>query len=118
MPRPRKDRKVCRMPQVTEFRPAGNVLPGESVILSVDEYETLRLIDREGFSQEACGEYMHIARTTVQQIYTAARKKVADALVDGVPLKIEGGNFRLCDGAETDCSCGGCSKHRKPNKQI
>lgn len=80
--------------------------------MAVDEYETLRLIDKEGFSQEECGKYMRIARTTVQQIYNNARKKVAIALVDGRPLKIEGGDYRLCDGAEQQCGCGGCEKHR------
>lgn len=80
--------------------------------MTVDEYETLRLIDKEGFSQEECGAYMRIARTTVQQIYNNARKKVACALVDGRPLKIEGGDYSLCDGEEMHCNCGGCEKHR------
>lgn len=84
-----------------------------AVILTVDEYETLRLIDREGFSQQECGTYMGVGRTTVQLIYAAARKKVADALVDGLPLKIEGGDYRLCDGAEERCGCGGCERHRR-----
>lgn len=79
----------------------------------MDEYEAIRLVDKEGFSQEECGSYMHIARTTVQQIYTSARKKLADALVDGLPLKIEGGEYRLCDGDEEFCGCGGCWRHRR-----
>ena len=64
MPRPRKCRKVCCLPDNDGFVP-----------VNVDEYEAIRLIDREGFSQEQCGEYMRIARTTVQQIYAATRKK-------------------------------------------
>ena len=81
MPRPRKCRKICCLPDNDGFVP---VLGGEEltpIVLNVDEYESIRLIDREGFSQEQCGEYMRIARTTVQQIYAAARKKLADALV-------------------------------------
>ncbi len=112
MPRPRKCRKVCRMPDNDKFVPVKQGEARESVILNVDEYETVRLIDKEGFSQEQCGEYMHIARTTVQQIYTSARKKLADALVEGRPLQISGGEYRLCDGNEQVCGCGGCPKHR------
>lgn len=71
-----------------------------------------RLIDKEGFSQEQCGEQMNIARTTVQQIYAAARKKLADVLVDGLPLRIEGGDYRLCNGNADKCSCIGCYKQQ------
>lgn len=113
MPRPKKCRKVCKMPDNLGFTPINtqqNVCP---VIMTVDEYECIRLIDKEGFSQEECGNYMKIARTTVQQIYTSARKKIADSLVDGLPLKIVGGDFRLCDGKEKSCQCGGCPKHNQ-----
>lgn len=112
MPRPRKCRKVCRLPENQEFIPGKLCKDGGCIIMTVDEYETLRLIDKEGFSQEECGKYMRIARTTVQQIYNNARKKIACALVDGKVLKIEGGDYSLCDGAETVCKCGGCEKHR------
>lgn len=80
--------------------------------MTVDEYEAIRLVDEQGFSQEECGTHMKIARTTVQQIYTSARKKIADALVEGLPLRIEGGDYQLCDGKEAYCRCGGCRKHR------
>ena len=109
MPRPRKCRKVCRLPDNDGFVPVRQSNGQQPVVLNVDEYETLRLIDREGFSQEQCGEYMHIARTTVQQIYTNARKKLADALVEGRPIHISGGDYRLCDGKESYCGCGGCA---------
>lgn len=112
MPRPRKCRKVCQMPATREFHPVGASRGESMVFLSVDEYEAIRLIDKQGFSQEECASYMQVARTTVQMIYNSARKKVADALVDGLPLRIEGGDYRLCDGQEEYCGCGGCRKHR------
>ena len=89
----------------------------EAVVLTVDEYETIRLIDREGFSQEECGEYMQVARTTVQQIYTCARKKIATAIVDGLPIRIQGGNYQICEGGRNYYGCGGCKKRRFKNME-
>lgn len=114
MSRPSKCRKVCRMPHNTEFIPT-NRISNEKVILSIDEYESIRLIDLEGFSQDECSSYMQVARSTVQQIYNSARKKIALALVEGVTLKIDGGNYVLCDGKESFCRCGGCYRHRMQN---
>ncbi len=107
MPRPRKCRKVCRLPDNNTFGPIGGCcLPGEPVVLLVDEYEAVRLIDLEGMSQEECAEKMHVARTTVQASYTSARKKLAELLVNGKRLVIEGGDYRLCEGGP---QCGrGC----------
>ena len=113
MPRPKKCRKVCQMPTTKEFQPIGDTSCKASVILTVDEYEAIRLIDKQGFSQEECSNYMQVARTTVQSIYNSARKKLADALVDGLSIRIEGGDFQLCDGNEDYCGCGGCRRHRR-----
>ena len=81
MPRPKKCRKVCQMPQIREFFPAGSSSCDFAVILTVDEYEAIRLIDRQGFSQEECSSYMQVARTTVQMIYNSARQKLAEAFI-------------------------------------
>ena len=67
----------------------GNPNCDTAVILTIDEYEAIRLIDKLGYSQEECGNYMQVARTTVQMIYNTARKKLADALVDGLAIRIE-----------------------------
>lgn len=99
MPRPRKWRKVCYLPENNRFGPLNVPISQEYfVIMTVDEYETIRLIDLEEFTQEECADQMNIARTTVQRIYNDARKKLAESLVNGKVLRIEGGNYKLCDG--------------------
>lgn len=113
MPRPRKCRKVCRLPGSTEFTPVDVAFRSpQAVVMTVDEYECIRLIDYEGFTQEECAGYMKIARTTAQQIYNDARKKLSLVLVEGKPLLISGGDYQLCDGKEPHCGCGGCRRHR------
>lgn len=112
MPRPRKCRRVCGLPHALAFVPAALTQETPHVTLSVDEFEVIRLIDREGLSQEQCGQRMRVARTTVQLIYADARRKLADMLVDGLPLRIAGGDYRLCGGEEADAACGGCPRQR------
>jgi len=113
MPRPRKWRKVCCMPASSRFGPLDSTINADNNIsMTIDEYETIRLIDLEGFTQEECAVQMNIARTTVQGIYNDARKKLSESLVNGKVLRIEGGDYQLCDGLEIKCGCGGCYKHR------
>lgn len=76
MARPMKWRKVCSLPENNKFGPLDlNVDEENSVRMTVDEYETIRLIDLEGFTQEECAKKMNVARTTVQGIYAEARKR-------------------------------------------
>lgn len=110
MPRPRKWRRVCCMPAVSEFHPDGEIKATQSLMMTVEEYEIIRLIDWEGLSQEEAAGEMDVARSTVQRIYEEARRKLADCLVNGKTLKISGGNYRLCSGGE---QCGRC-RHRCP----
>jgi len=113
MARPRKWRHVCCLPQSNMFGPLKtSSLDNEVVLMTVEEYETIRLIDFEGLMQEECAERMSVARTTVQRIYNDARKKLAQALVNGSVLKIEGGDYKLCDSNEQICGCGRCHRHR------
>lgn len=72
MPRPQKKRYVCREPDIRDFGPEN---PCGQISLSVDEYESIRLIDLENYTQEECAEQMCVSRTTVQGVYDAARKK-------------------------------------------
>ena len=96
MPRTTKCRKICSFPDFYSFIPeeaeAGNI---ETVIMSIDEYETLRLLDYEGINQEECALRMGVARTTVTAMYESARKKLVSAVVEGKRLRIAGGNIEI-----------------------
>ena len=92
MPRPLRCRRIERLPVYRSFSP-DDTAATENVLMTVDEFEALRLLDNEGLTQEACASRMNIARTTVTAIYDSARKKVADALVNGKRLLITGGHF-------------------------
>jgi predicted DNA-binding protein (UPF0251 family) len=117
MARPRKWRKVCCLPDVNRFGPLDSPVENDHyVIMSIDEYETIRLIDLEGLSQEECAGQMHVARTTVQGIYQEARKKLAESLVNGKVLRIEGGDYRLCEGDEDYQGKRCCHRNRCRNK--
>lgn len=113
MPRPRKCRKVCCLPERDIYGPLNVPINEEHLItMTVDEYETIRLIDLEGFTQEECANKMNIARTTVQGIYNDARRKLAESLVNGKVLRIEGGDYILCNGFEKSCGGDRCCRHR------
>lgn len=100
MPRPKRCRRVCTEPQFICFSPDGVRQP-ESVLLSVDEYEVIRLVDYEKKSHEQCAVAMDISRTTVTEIYEKARYKVAECLVQGKQLSISGGNYKICPGQKS-----------------
>ena len=107
MPRPKRQRRVCYMPNKSRFVPAGvRFNAAQATRMTVDEYEALRLIDYEGLNQEQCADQMQIARTTAQEIYNTARKKVSTLLVEGCPLSIEGGSYCLIDDNERCHGCG------------
>ena len=104
MPRPQKCRRICSLPDHTAFGPlAGAHAPAEPIEMTLDEYECIRLMDLEGCTQEACAVQMGVARTTVQAVYTAARKKLADSLVNGKQLTIRGGNYQICSHGKSCC---------------
>ena len=113
MPRPKKRRKICEIPKDMEFRPAG--APGSeageghdtgstsrknAIEMTLDEYETIRLIDLLGYSQGDCAAQMGVAAATVQVMYESARKKMAQMLAEGRPLVIKGGNIIVCPRSE------------------
>ena len=73
------------------------------ITLTIEEFETIRLIDYSGMTQQECATQMHVARTTVQRLYTEARSKIAHFLVDGSSLSICGGNYELCKNSARCC---------------
>lgn len=112
MPRPRKLRLICRLPQHTRFGPIGcGRSSAAPIAMTVDEYETIRLIDLLEYSQEQCAGQMNVSRTTVQMIYASARKKLALSLTGGLPLNISGGEYCLCEGKSACKMCKNCWKH-------
>lgn len=112
MPRPCKKRLVCSHPGEKLFGPKG--IPCDSVIeLGVDEYEALRLIDIEGMTQEECARSMDVARSTVQSIYSSARRKLTSALVNDIDITVRGGDFVLCQGDSGSCQRRGCCRKIK-----
>jgi len=94
MPRKQRCRRIDCYPDYWVFSPEEATNP-ESVLMSLDEYEAIRLLDHEGMTQEQCAERMGVARTTVTTIYENARRKLAEALVDGKQLLIRGGSYSL-----------------------
>lgn len=99
MPRPSKCRRVAFLPNVTYFKPAGIPLRVlDEVRLSVEEAEAVRLKDLEGLAQAPSAEKMNISRPTFQRVLASARRKIADVLLNGKAIRIEGGNFELVPG--------------------
>jgi predicted DNA-binding protein (UPF0251 family) len=96
MARPRKCRWVEMMPGVTFFKPQGIPLRLlEQAVITVDELEALRLSDYAGLSQEEVAQQMQVSRPTVTRMLARAHRAVADALVNGKAIRIEGGDYTL-----------------------
>ena len=104
MARPRQCRRVGSVPESNYFKPRGIPLSVlEEVILNVDEFEAIRLADLEGLYQEQAAEKMNVSRQTFGRIIESAHKKVANALVKGKALKIEGGEFEMASMRKFSC---------------
>lgn len=96
MPRPPKCRCVELMPGATFFQPQGVPLGHlEEVCLAIEEMEAIRLKDLEELEQEECAERMHVSRATFQRVLESARRKIAEALINGKAIHVDGGNFEM-----------------------
>ena len=113
MSRPFKCRRICEEPKFNSFAPLG-VENAEKCMISVDEYEAVRLIDLEKKTHQQCAELMGVSRVTVTDMYEKARFKIADSIANGKILCITGGNYRICEGSVNKC----CGKRCKKLKSI
>ncbi|MGC9309369.1 MAG: DUF134 domain-containing protein, partial [Candidatus Nanoarchaeia archaeon] len=96
MPRPRLPRRIAFQPDVTYFKPAGIPLRNlQESILTFDELESIRLIDKEKLSQSKAAKKMKISQATLSRLLTSAREKLANAIINGNSIKIQGGNFKM-----------------------
>ena len=98
MPRPIKNRLVGFNPEITYFKPRGvPVVSLEEVCLTVEELESIRLSDHLDLPYDVAGKRMGVSRATFSRIIQRAREAIADALLNGKAIKVEGGNFTLAD---------------------
>ena len=112
MPRPNKCKKVGQLPRFRAFF-TKEAKENMKIVLQVEEFEAIRLIDYLGMTQEECAASMEVGRATVQSLYTSARGKLARYLVEGGTLEIEGGNYSL-DNRGTEIS----ERKEKPRTRI
>ncbi|MBP8849227.1 MAG: DUF134 domain-containing protein [Breznakibacter sp.] len=127
MPRPQKSRKICNPPKMSGFKPFGIALCDvESVKLTLEEYESIKLVNYEMLPQEQAAEQMNVSRPTFTRIYNKALKNIAKAFVEGKAIVIEGGSYelenewykcrkcyKLIEGLENHTKCSNCTLYGK-----
>jgi predicted DNA-binding protein (UPF0251 family) len=117
---PRYRRRIGWLPQKQYFKPEGEDSSlNNEIILTLDEAEALRLADVEGLYQEEAAKRMNVSRPTFGRILEIAHRKVADAIVNGKAIKLEGGVVELDENAtvalsDAFCVCPKCG-FRKPH---
>ena len=107
MARPIKWRKIENVPSIAYFVPSDKEISNVAEsILKLEELEAIRLKDLEGLEQGDCADKMEVSRPTFQRILLSAREKIADSLVNGKTIHIEGGNFtqNICPFRCIDCA--------------
>ncbi len=96
MPRPRLMRRIRQQPGINYFKPAGvRKRDLDEVVLTLGEYEAVRLKDLEKFPQDKCSKMMDISQPTFHRLLSSARHKIADAIINSKAIRIEGGNYTL-----------------------
>ena len=99
--RPKKYRIVRLDPRISQFSPRGRPGRPDEVNLSMDEFEAIRLADYMGFSQKEAAKSMHISQQTFSRVLKKARKALANGLVSGATIKIQGGQYVISSREET-----------------
>ena len=95
MPRRKRQRRLLAPPSIKGFSVFGSKKRTEQVVLYFEEYESIKLLDFDGLTQEEAAVHMDVSRPTLTRVYEAARNKVAKAMVEGRDLLIRGGNFHF-----------------------
>jgi uncharacterized protein len=104
VPRPFCSRRIAGQPVASVFAPAGVLrMLDHDVVMTLDEFEALRLADLERLYQERAAERMQVSRPTFSRIIDSAHTKIADALVHGKTIRIEGGPVRVQPGRRRCC---------------
>lgn len=119
MPRPQKERKVQEPPKIQGMKPVG--VPAmllERVLLSLDEYEAVRLADYDGRDHQEAADIMGISRPTFTRLIERARKKMAEAIVDVKELVIEGGNYSFTTQLLRCLDCNELTRFDRPQNVI
>ncbi len=94
MPRPKRPRHITSRPIASEFKPAG-IKSKEEIMLSLEEFEAIRLIDYEGMDQSQAAEIMNVSRQTVGRILKVGRYKLSKSIVEALRLKVSGGCYKI-----------------------
>ncbi len=116
MPRPISPREIDEPPEATWFKPTGIPLRDlAEVVLTFDEIEAIRLADAEGLYQEQVAKQMKVSRPTVGRILASARQKIAEALVQGKAIRMEGGTINIRDPKLGKPCC--ARRHLRPQKK-
>jgi predicted DNA-binding protein (UPF0251 family) len=118
-PRPVRMRKVSNLPVISGFKPYKNkiiIKNAESIFIQYEEYEALRLCDYENMNHLDASVAMNVSRPTLTRIYAKARQKLAQALVTGKQIIIEGGKIYF-DSEWFLCKECGCY-FNNPDKQL
>ncbi|MBT6337754.1 MAG: DUF134 domain-containing protein [Desulfobacula sp.] len=94
MPRPKRPRHILSRPIASKFKPTG-IDSKEEIILSLEEFEAIRLIDYEGMDQSQAAEVMNVSRQTVGRILKIGRYKLSKSIVEAFRLKVSGGCYKI-----------------------